>query len=39
MESATEDANKGRHEKVVAYREYEPIVTIPLRSESLNLVN
>ena len=39
IDSATEEANKGRHDAAAGYREYAPIVTIPLRRESLNFVS
>ena len=39
MERAIVDANKGRHEKAAGYREKEPMVTSPLSTDNLNLVN
>lgn len=39
IESATDEAKSGRHEKPTGYSEYAPMVTIPFNKESLNLVS
>ena len=39
IESATDESSKGKQDIAVGYNEYAPIVTIPLRTDNLNLVS
>ena len=39
IDKAIEETSNGRHEVGTEYSEYEPTVTIPFNSESLNLVS
>ncbi len=39
IDNAIDEANKGKQEIAVGYNEYAPMVTIPLRTDNLNLVN